>query len=225
MQSSRVNLVIFDLDGVLTETSKFHFESWKALAKKFDVDLDDKFEVHLKGVSRQASLERILKEYGLDSKFSEEEKKLLLVEKNRHYQQLISHMTKDDLFNGVIDCFTFLKSQGVRIALGSASKNAPRLLKTHEISDYFDYVVDPRGLKSKPSPDIFLDAMKHFNLNPSECIGVEDAYAGVSAINQAGMTSIGIGNKEELHHSDYCFSSIDSIPITFLKTLIKGDSS
>lgn len=222
MPSNKIHLVIFDLDGVLTETSTYHFQAWKALAKDFGVDLDDAFETQLKGVSRVESLERILKANNLDKAFTEEEKKTLLNKKNTHYQSLIEHMTKDHLFAGVIQCFNYLKEHNIKIALGSASKNAPRLLKALDIESYIDYLVDPRGLKSKPAPDIFLDAMHHYHLRPDECIGIEDAYAGITAINDAGMISIGIGDREELPHADYCFPSIEAIPLTVLEALIKG---
>jgi beta-phosphoglucomutase len=223
--SNKIKLVIFDLDGVLTETSAYHFEAWRALAKDFNLELEDEFEIHLKGVSRIESLNRILKAHHLEGQFSQEEKNKMLNKKNTHYQQLISHMTRKNLFEGVIELFDFLKEHKVKIALGSASKNAPRLLKSLAIEAYFGYVVNPASLKSKPDPDIFLDAMNHFNLKPNECIGIEDAYAGVSAINQAGMVSIGIGNSSELNHADYCFDSVKAMPKSFIKRLIKGDSS
>lgn len=222
MLSNKIQLVIFDLDGVLTETSTYHFQAWKALAKDFGVDLDDAFETQLKGVSRVESLERILKANNLDKAFTEEEKKALLNKKNTHYQSLIEHMTKDHLFSGVIECFNYLKKHNINIALGSASKNAPRLLKALDIESYIDYVVDPRGLESKPAPDIFLNAMHHYHVKPDECIGIEDAYAGITAINDAGMISIGIGDREELPHADYCYPSIEAIPLTVLEALIKG---
>ncbi len=225
MPSNKIQVVIFDLDGVLTETSTYHFQAWKALAKDFGVDLDDAFETHLKGVSRAESLERILKANDLENTFTEDEKRALLEKKNTHYQSLIKHMTREHLFDGVIDCFNYLKQHHVKIALGSASKNAPQLLKALDIESYIDYVVDPRGLESKPSPDIFLNAMHHYNVNRDACLGIEDAYAGVTAINKAGMISIGIGNREDLPHADYCFASIAAIPLTVLDALIKGETS
>lgn len=225
MPSNKIQLVIFDLDGVLTETSTYHFQAWKALAKDFGVDLDDAFEARLKGVSRVESLERILNANDLEDRFTEDEKRSLLEKKNTHYQSLIEHMTREHLFDGVIECFNYLKKHHVKIALGSASKNAPRLLKALDIESYIDYVVDPRGLESKPAPDIFLNAMHHYKLKREQCLGIEDAYAGITAINKAKMISIGIGNREELPHADYCFPSIKAIPLTVLEALIKGATS
>jgi beta-phosphoglucomutase len=221
--SNKLRVVIFDLDGVLTETSTYHFQAWKALAKDaLGISLDDAFETQLKGVSRAESLHRILRANNLEDAFNEEEFNALLDQKNTHYQSLIEHMTSDHLFKGVIKCFNYLKEHDIKIALGSASKNAPRLLQALEIESYIDYIVDPRGLKSKPAPDIFLDAMHHYHASNDECIGIEDAYAGVTAINNAGMISIGIGDQAELPHADYCYPSIDAIPLTVLNALIKG---
>lgn len=224
MTTTKVQLVIFDLDGVLTETSAYHFKAWKALAKDFGVTLSDDFETKLKGVSRAESLERILSAHHLETQFTEEEKSALLDKKNTHYQQLIEHMSPDHLYEGVIDYFVFLKNHHVHIAIGSASKNAPQLIKALKIEPYIDYLVNPRDLKSKPAPDIFLDAMEHFNLTPAQCIGIEDASAGIKAINKADMISIGIGDCEDLSHADYCFTSVKDIPKTMMEKRIKGES-
>jgi beta-phosphoglucomutase len=225
VQSNKIKLIIFDLDGVLTETSSFHFQAWKSLANDIGINLDPSFEVQLKGVSRNESLDRILNAYPLDHSFSKPQKEELLKIKNNHYLELISHMTRKDLFDGVIQLFDFLSKHYVKIALGSASKNATHLLEILDIKQYFDYIVNPRDLSSKPKPDIFLNAMNHFNLEPSECIGIEDAVAGVKAINKANMISIGIGSKSELTEADYCFKAINEIPFNFLKSLLKGESS
>jgi beta-phosphoglucomutase len=225
VQSNKIKLVIFDLDGVLTETSDYHFKAWKALADDLGIKLEDSFESQLKGISRKESLNRILSEHDLDNHYNKNEINKFLDKKNTHYQELISHMTRDHLYEGVIELFNYLKEQKIKIALGSASKNGPRLLKALEISDYFDYVVNPANLRSKPKPDIFIDAMKHFNYQPHQCIGLEDAKAGITAINKAGMLSIGIGDENDLNHAKYCFSSIKTIPIEFFNKLLKGDSS
>lgn len=223
MQSNKIKLIIFDLDGVLTETSKYHFMAWKSLAKEINIDLKDAFEANLKGISRKESLNRILKSKHLESTFTEKEKANMMEQKNKHYIELISHMTEKDLFKGVARLFDYLLAHDIKIALGSASKNAKHILKMLKITHYFDYVVDPSQLRSKPAPDIFLDAMNHFNYQADECIGFEDAVAGIKAINDAGIISVGIGSKDELKDSDYCFSSLDKIPLTFIDSLLKGD--
>ncbi len=206
--------IIFDLDGVLTETSKQHFQAWSKLAQKLGIDLKPEFEEHLKGVSRKESLERILTFGGVT--LSEEEKEVLMAEKNTHYQTLIKQFTKDNLFENVEDLLNYIKSKGVLLALGSASKNAPSLLRSLGIKKYFDYIVDPRGKASKPSPDIFLDAMKHFKLSADQCIGIEDARAGVIAIKDAQMVAIGIGTKENLPEADIHFAETKQL-LPYLK--------
>lgn len=198
-----IKCIIFDLDGVLTETSNQHFEAWSALALKLGITLHPEFEENLKGVSRQDSLDRILK-FG-NVKVSAKEKQALMDEKNNHYQSLIEQFNEDNLFDGINDLLAYIRSKGVLLALGSASKNAPSLIKALGIDTYFDYVVDPRGKASKPAPDIFLDAMTHFNLKPTQCIGVEDARAGVIAIKEANMFAIGIGEKSKLPEADCHF--------------------
>lgn len=225
MQLNRIKLFIFDLDGVLTETSDYHFKAWKSLANDLGIELKDSFESQLKGISRKESLNRILSEHNLTQRYKQKQVKDFLNKKNKHYQDLISHMTRENLYDGVIELFEHLQKQDIKIALGSASKNGPRLLKALDIYDYFDYIVNPAQLRSKPNPDIFIDAMEHFKLKANECIGLEDAKAGVTAINKAGMISIGIGDKLELGHANYCFPSIHSIPYTFIDKLIKGDPS
>ena len=209
-----IKCIIFDLDGVLTETSNQHFLAWSTLAEKLGITLKPEFEEHLKGVSRKESLERIL-DFGSVS-VSEEEKEVLMAEKNTHYQTLIKQFTKSNLFDRVEDLLSYIKSKGVLLALGSASKNAPSLLKSLGIKKYFDYIVDPRGKASKPSPDIFLDAMEHFNLTSEQCIGIEDARAGVIAIKKAKMFAIGIGAKEKLPEADIHFTETKEL-LPYLK--------
>ena len=210
-----IRCIIFDLDGVLTETSNQHFQAWSALASKLNIPLLPAFEEKLKGVSRKESLERIL-EFG-KLKLNDDEKEELMKEKNRHYQKLISDFSRANLFDKVEDLLSYIKSKGVLLALGSASKNAPSLIEALGIKDYFDYVVDPKGKKSKPHPDIFLDAMQHFNLSSDECIAIEDARAGVIAIKRANMFAIGIGTKEKLPEADIHFQNVKEV-LKYLKT-------
>lgn len=197
--------VIFDLDGVITETSKQHFEAWSACAAQCGIALEPAFEEELKGISRRESLEKILALRSLT--LSEEEKQRLQEEKNTHYQQLISAFSPRDLFAGMLDLFEHLKHKNIRIALGSASKNGPLLLKALAIEDYFDAVVDPRTCASKPAPDIFLDAAKQLQLHAEDCWGIEDAVAGVQAIKAAGMFAIGVGDETILKAADVVFTT------------------
>jgi len=217
-----IKLFIFDLDGVLASTSDEHFTAWKEVIKdRFNIDVEDYVEEFTKGVSRMDSLNEILDAY--DLKVSDSDKERLAYIKNEKYKELISKFNKTNLFNGVKELFEFLKSKNILIALGSASKNGPALLKSLGIEDYFDFVVDPGPLQSKPHPDIFISAMNHFLLNPGECIGIEDAISGVKAIKSAHMLAIGIGKKNILKEADFVYDSIESIDFSFLEKLIKDN--
>ncbi|MFU8793431.1 MAG: beta-phosphoglucomutase [Acholeplasmataceae bacterium] len=209
-------LAIFDLDGVLTETSEMHFKAWSILFKKhFDIRIDPKLESLTKGVSRMDSIKVLLKAYHLDETLNEQEIFNLAQEKNKTYQSLIKDLTPKDLFDGVIALFDYLKGNHIKIALGSASKNGPLIIEKLGITHYFDVVVDPSKNKGKPAPDIFLSACHALNLSPHQCIGFEDAKAGVTAIKKAGMTAIGIGS-EDLSQADYCFKHIKDVPYDLL---------
>jgi beta-phosphoglucomutase len=215
-----IKLFIFDLDGVLTSTSNEHFSAWKQVVKeKLHIDVEDYVEEKTKGVSRIQSLNRILETYHVS--LPKEDIELMAFEKNEIYKRLINNFSERNVFNGVIKIFEYLKKNHIKIALGSASKNGPTLIRKLGIETYFDFVVDPSSLPSKPHPDIFLNAMEHFHLTPSECVGVEDAVSGVKAIKAAGMTAIGIGDPKILHQADFVFDSLDTIKMDFLEHLIR----
>ncbi|PKK98743.1 MAG: beta-phosphoglucomutase [Tenericutes bacterium HGW-Tenericutes-2] len=218
---SRIQLVIFDLDGVITSTTNEHFKAWSLLfIKHFGIHLSSELESYTKGVSRLDSLHVLLEKSGIkltDQTMIEK----LANEKNLIYQELISEFDETNRFAGVMELLDYLKSKSVKIALGSASKNSSFLLKRINLANKFDYIVDPSGLKSKPDPAIFLDAMHQLKLNPDQCIGFEDAIAGVEAIKSAGILAIGIGN-EKLANADYHFRSLKDIDYELLEKLIEG---
>jgi beta-phosphoglucomutase len=217
---NRIKLAIFDLDGVITSTTNEHFIAWSKLFKKhFDIDLSPELEVYTRGVSRRDSLHVLLDHY--DLVVDERTFRALMEEKNEHYRSLIETFDSANLIEGVLPLIEFLREQGVRIALGSASKNAPMLLKKLGIEASFDFIVDPAGKKGKPDPDIFLSAMRHFDLEPSQCMAFEDAVAGVEAINRAGMFSIGVGD-EDLSDADMHIKTFAELPLSKVKTLIQG---
>lgn len=216
-----IKLFIFDLDGVITSTSIEHFEAWRRVIKeRFNVYVEDEIEEFTKGVSRMDSLNIILKAYNLDA-ITEEEKLVLATKKNEMYKEMISHFDKNNIFEGIIELFDFLKNQKIFIALGSASKNGPSIIESLGIKEYFDYVVDPSNLNSKPSPDIFNKAMNYFNLKPHECVGVEDAVSGVKSIKAAGMYAIGIGDSVQLKQANRVFEKIIDIDYSYLKKVIE----
>lgn len=208
-----IKLFVFDLDGVLTETSHQHYKAWKQLADELGIEIDLTFNETLKGVSRMDSLRKILARGNQLNKFSEEQQVALATKKNEHYKTLISTFTREQLFEGVIELFDELKERGIKIALGSASKNGPTLLKAMKVEDYFDYVVDPRTVRGKPFPDIFLKACNVFDIDPSNAVGVEDAVSGVKAIKTAGMYAIGIGNKDVLAEADIIYDHVKDIKL------------
>lgn len=202
-----IKLAIFDMDGVLTETSHYHYLAWKTLSDDLGIFIDEAFNEELKGVSRKESLIRILKHGNQLNKYSEDEIHQLMTKKNDHYKRLIEAVTPDDLFEGVIKIFELLKNNNILIAVGSASRNAPFLIERLGIKPFIDYVVDPSQVRGKPAPDIFLNAADFFNLSSKDCIGIEDAKAGIEAIKSAGMLSIGIGDAEVLKDADYIYNS------------------
>ncbi len=195
--------VIFDLDGVITDTAEYHYKAWKALGDKIGIKIDRTFNEQLKGVSRQDSLERILIFGGKEAAFSAAEKEDLMAWKNDFYVNLIQNITPDDVLPGVLPFLEKLNDNGIKKAIASASKNATAILTSLHILEEFDYVVDASLIvRSKPDPEVFLEALKGLNLTAEECIGIEDAEAGVSAIQSAGMKAVSIGTDQSLQKAE-----------------------
>lgn len=208
---------IFDLDGVIVDTAKFHFMAWQKLANKIGVNFSEKENEQLKGVSRVKSLEKILS-WGNKS-LSNEEFQSLMNEKNIDYLNHVHKMTKSDILPGVKDFLKKLKSKNLPIALGSASKNAKTILKCVGLTDSFDAIIDGNKVtKAKPNPEVFLKAAKILETEPQDCFVFEDSIAGIKAANTAGMTSIGIGNKDTLNEADFCFKNFKEFDYDFFKT-------
>lgn len=208
-----IKLFVFDLDGVLTETSEQHYQAWKQLADELDIAIDRSFNENLKGVSRMDSLARILRHGGKEHHYSAEEQLALATKKNTNYQSMISAFTPEHLFDGVIDLLEELRGRSIKIALGSASKNGPRLLEALGITGYFDYVVNPAEVRGKPHPDIFLKACTELDVDPSQAVGVEDALSGITAIKKAGMFAIGIGDADTLEEADIVYPETKCIQL------------
>lgn len=207
-----IKAFIFDMDGVITETSEQHFLAWKTLAAMLGINFDKEFNENLKGISRLESMKRILEYGNMLDKYSLVEIEKMTFLKNEYYKNLISDFKPENVFDGVVELFRELKIQGLKIAIGSASYNAPTLIKSMKLENYVDYIVNPGEVdKGKPAPDIFLKAAERLGVNPQECIGVEDALAGVKAIKSAGMYAIGIGDKEILKEADIVFEHIGEV--------------
>ncbi len=185
--------MLFDLDGVIVSTEKNHFEAWRETASKLGISFSEHDNEALKGVNRVDSLKQILK---LGNKnVSAEEFESLLVFKNDMYLDSITTLSKADLLPGVHSLLQQAKSMGVKIGLGSSSKNAPMILRLLGITDLFDAVIDGNGVKQpKPDPEVFLNGAKALALSPSDCLVFEDANSGVAAAKAGGFIAIGVGN-------------------------------
>ena len=190
---ARIKALLFDLDGVIVSTEKNHFEAWRETASKLGITFSEHDNEALKGVNRVDSLKQILK---LGNKtVSAEEFESLLVFKNDMYLDSITTLSKDDLLPGVHALLLQAKSMGVKIGLGSSSKNAPMILTRLGITDLFDVIIDGNGVTHpKPDPEVFLNGAKALALAPSDCLVFEDASSGVAAAKAGGFIAIGVGN-------------------------------
>ncbi|MFR0585132.1 beta-phosphoglucomutase [Lactobacillus porci] len=196
---------LFDLDGVIADTAVYHFAAWRKLIKDhFDRELPDELEIETKGVSRQDSLKAILNY--LQIEVSDEEFDQLCAEKNAAYVESLQALTPKDILPGIADLLSQLQDNNVKIALASASKNGPFILEKLGLNKVFAAVADPSKIAhGKPAPDIYLAAAAALDLQPSDCVGFEDAVAGVAAINAAKIVSVGIGSADELSQADLRF--------------------
>ncbi|MDG1714836.1 beta-phosphoglucomutase [Lacinutrix sp.] len=211
---------IFDLDGVIVDTAKYHFLAWKKLAKSIGVDFTESQNEQLKGVSRVKSLEKILA-WG-NKTISQEEFNTLMAKKNEDYLSFIATMNEDEILPDVPKTLNYLIEEKQPISLGSASKNARTILKKVNLYKKFDAIVDGNDVsKAKPDPEVFLIAAKLLEIKLEDCIVFEDSVAGVQAANTAKMVSIGIGEKNVLHEADYIFKDFTEISEEFLMDLIK----
>lgn len=210
---------IFDLDGVIVDTAKYHFLAWKKLANSIGIDFTQEQNEQLKGVSRVRSLEKILSWGNLS--LSKEKFTELMAKKNDDYLSHIDTMNEDEILPDVPKTLHYLIAEKQPIALGSASKNARAILKKVALYNAFDAIVDGTNVtKAKPDPEVFLNAAKLLNIASKDCVVFEDSVAGVQAANTANMISIGIGKKEVLHEADYVFNDFTEISSDFLEQLI-----
>ncbi len=203
--------VIFDLDGVICFTDKYHYQAWKSLADRLGIYFDEEINNRLRGVSRMASLEIILG--NSDAEYSESEKEQLASEKNETYRKLLGQMSPADLETEVLDTLNELRARGYLLALGSSSKNAKFILSRIGLDDYFDAVSDGTDIThSKPHPEVFLVAAHKLGVKPDACAVVEDAKAGLEAAKAAGMRALALhGDAEGSGLEDYDLASFSSI--------------
>lgn len=219
LQDNKIRACIFDMDGVLVNTEKYHFMAWQRLTETLGFTIDEKFNENLKGVSRSVCVDLILKHGGLTK--TQEEKNALAAQKNEWFLEFVkTEVTPANVYPGVLDFLHSLKSKGYKTAVGSASKNTMLLLNKLEIIQYFDAIVDGNMIeKAKPNPEVFLKGAELLNVRPCECVVFEDAYSGVEAAKNGGMYCIGVGSPEVLSKADFCIRTFMEMNVERLKEL------
>lgn len=211
---------IFDLDGVIVDTAKYHYLAWKKLANALGFEFTKEQNELFKGVSRKRCLEILLDIGKVEA--TQEQFDRWMVEKNEDYLSYIEDMDESEILPDVVSVLDYLKDKKVPLALGSASKNAKPILEKVKLLSYFDVIVDGTDVaKAKPDPEVFLIAAKKMDAKPENCIVFEDAVAGIEAANTAGMISIGIGHSKTLSEADYNFKDFTEISLEFLGDLIE----
>ncbi len=212
---------IFDLDGVIVDTAKYHYLAWKNLAEELGFEFTKEQNELFKGVSRKRCLE-ILLDIGKVSA-TQTQFDTWMVEKNVDYLKYIENMDASEILPDVPKVLEFLKKKAQPIALGSASKNARPILEKVALLPYFDAIVDGNNVtKAKPDPEVFLIAAEKLGVSPENCIVFEDAVAGIQAANAGGMISVGIGDASVLSEATYNFNDFTSLDIPFLEKLMNN---
>ena len=211
---------IFDLDGVIVDTAKYHYLAWKKLANELGIEFTEEQNEMFKGVSRKRCLEILLDLGKIEA--TQDQFDTWMVEKNIDYLAYIEKMDESEILPKVKKVLKYLKKKNQPIALGSASKNAQPILEKVGLLSYFESIVDGNSVtKAKPDPEVFLIAASDLKMKPEDCIVFEDSVAGIQAANIANMISIGIGDKSILHEADYNFKDFTKMDKKFLKKLIK----
>ncbi len=195
--------VIFDLDGVICFTDRFHYQAWKALADRLGIYFDEKINDRLRGVSRMASLEIILER--ATETYTQEQKEAFAEEKNNTYRELLKNMSPADLTDEVKDTLIELRNRGYKLSIGSSSKNTKFILERIGLGDFFDAIADGTDIThSKPDPEVFLCSARKIGMDPADCAVVEDAKAGIQAARAARMTALALhGDAENCGEEDY----------------------
>lgn len=211
---------IFDLDGVIVDTAKYHYLAWKKIASGLGIEFTHEHNELLKGVSRVRSLDIILELGKVEA--SQEDKDKWLIQKNEDYLSYLVDINQNEILPGVLPVLQFLKEKNQPIALGSASKNARPILEKTGILHYFDAIVDGNDVSNaKPDPEVFLIAAKLLKTEPKDAIVFEDSVAGIQAANIGNMVSIGIGEKSILEEAQYIFKDFTQIDKSFIEQLIR----
>ncbi len=211
---------LFDLDGVIVDTAVYHYQAWKRMANELGFDIDEEFNETLKGISRMDSIDAILKHGNVN--ISPEDKLRLATEKNEWYLEFVNQMTEAEILPGVKEFFEEFKALGIACALGSASKNAPKILEKIGLLDSFDAIVDGNSVsQSKPNPEVFIKGAAALGLPNEACVVFEDAVAGVEAAKRANMKTVGFGDASVLKNADLVYHNFTEFTCSELLAKLK----
>lgn len=203
-----IKAVIFDLDGVIVSTDDCHYRAWKKIADEEGIYFDREINNRLRGVSRMASLDIVLER--AEKEYSESEKQALAERKNNYYKELICELTPNNILPGALKVLENLKENGIKIAIGSSSKNTPVILKQIGLNNFFDAVSDGNNIThSKPNPEVFLKAAEMLKIAPEDCMIVEDADAGIEAGKRAGMKTLSVQGAKGADFEIHSLENID----------------
>ena len=213
MTNSRIKGFIFDLDGVLTDTAEYHYRGWKRLADEEGMPFTREDNEFLRGIPRRESLMLILKE----RIYPEDRIQQMMERKNNYYLEFIKEISPKDLLPGARELLEEIRSTGLKSALGSASKNAPEVVRRLGIANLLDAISDGNSVeRQKPAPDLFLHAARQLNLKPEECVVVEDAAAGIEAARAGGFHTVGLGPRERVGEAEVIFPSLAGVHLDML---------
>ncbi|MFF2910100.1 beta-phosphoglucomutase [Paenibacillus sp. NPDC057934] len=217
-----IHACLFDLDGVLVDTAKYHYIAWKELADDLGFPFTEQDNERLKGVSRAASLDILLEIGGLT--LDENEKARLADKKNARYVEYISSMDSSEILPGALQFLMECRQNGIKVALGSASKNAMTILNNTDLTPYFDAIIDGTHTSAaKPDPEVFLLGASALGVEPAHCVVFEDAEAGIEAATRAGMTSVGIGSPASLGAANMVIPTLQEMKVSTLRESFTSD--
>lgn len=214
--------VLFDLDGVITDSAKYHYQAWKRLADELHIPFDESYNEKLKGISRAESLELLLQNGDVKDRYTPQEKRELTEKKNAYYRELIKQITPQDVLPGIRELLISLKDKNIKTCVCSVSRNAFDIIDSLELRGYFDHIIDAARIKNaKPDSDIFATGAYMLGVSPEMCVGIEDAKAGIAAIRKAGMKAVGIGSREQMDGADMILSGTWELTREKLEELVE----